>query len=61
MSVETEASKAIDSAKKHIKQASKNLLVVMDIDTVGRDDFSNMYIEEVCQFAHNLIKMYGEL
>jgi hypothetical protein len=61
MSVITTADEKITQAKELISEAYKNLLVVLDEETWGHNDFIEGYIDTVQEVAMELLKLKRKL
>jgi len=57
MSVRTTADEKLDSAREHLKQAYKDLLVFADEDTWGYSEFTNSFIENIIEVTFELRKL----
>jgi hypothetical protein len=61
MSVTTTADEKIRNAKELISNAYKELLIVLDEETWGHNDFKEGYIDEVHEIAVELLKLKRKL
>jgi hypothetical protein len=57
----TIADKNLDEAKEHINQAYKNLLIVIDSDTWGHENFHDLYVDKIEECIIELAKIKRKL
>jgi hypothetical protein len=61
MSVTTTADEKISRAKELISDAYKELLIALNEDTWGHDDFNSEYIETIFKVSMKLLKLKSKL
>lgn len=61
MSVTTTADEKLSQAKKHLSEAYKALLEVLDESTWGHGDFKQDYIDTVAEVTFELLKLKRKL
>lgn len=57
MSVNTTASECIDKVRENIEEAYKNILIVLNPDTSGNDEYKKEYIDDLHDVAVELLKI----
>jgi hypothetical protein len=61
MGVTTTADEKIRSAKDLISEAYKELLIALDVDTWGHNEFKEEYIDQVQEVVIELLKLKRKL